>query len=92
MRLPITLDLLTCCGAVVMLAPSYTAAYLTGEAMAAVGTRGEFAGSRTTRGFALAFKADTLWVGAGAELVDGPAASTPRRAGVTRVRLRSAAG
>ena len=31
MRFPITLDLLTCCRVVVMLAPSYAAAYLTSE-------------------------------------------------------------
>ena len=31
MRFPITLDLLTVCRAVVMLVPSYAAAYLTGE-------------------------------------------------------------
>ena len=35
---PITLDLLTCCRAVVMLVPSYTAAYLTGETVWTVPT------------------------------------------------------
>ena len=55
--------------------------------MTAVGTRGELIGSRATGGFALAFKADALRVGAASELLDG---STGRlnasEAEVTRVR------
>ena len=51
------------------------------------GTRGELIGSRATGGFALAFKADALWVGAATELVDGAAGRlNASQAGVTRVR------
>ena len=56
-------------------------------AMAAAGTRGELIGSRATGGFALAFKADALWVGAATELVDGAAGRlNASQARVTRVR------
>ena len=56
-------------------------------AMTAAGTRGELIGSRATGGFALAFKADALWVGAATELVDGAAGRlNASQAGVTRVR------
>ena len=56
-------------------------------AMTASGTRGELIGSRATGGFALAFKADALWVGAATELVDGAAGRlNASQAGVTRVR------
>ena len=56
-------------------------------AMSAVGTRGELIGSRATAGFALAFKADALWVGAASELVDGAEGRlNASAAGVTRVR------
>ena len=56
-------------------------------AMAAAGTRGELVGSPTTGGFALAFKADALWVGAATELVDDAAGRlNASQAGVTRVR------
>ena len=56
-------------------------------AMAAAGTRGELVGSHATGGFALAFKADTLWVGAASELLDGAAGRlNASEAGVTRVR------
>ena len=55
--------------------------------MSAVGTRGELIGSRPTGGFALAFKADALWVGAASGLLDGPAGRlNASEAGVTRVR------
>ena len=55
--------------------------------MSAVGTRGELVGSRATGGFALAFKADTLWVGAASDLLDGPTGRlNASEAGVTRVR------
>ena len=40
--------------------------------MSAVGTRGELVGSRATGGFALASKADALWVDAASDLLDGP--------------------
>ena len=55
------------------LTPGSAAALETGVSMAmtAVGTRGELIGSRTTGGFALAFKADALWVAVGSELLDG---------------------
>ena len=44
-------------------------------------------GSRATGGFALAFKADAQWVGAGSELLDGPTGRlNASEAGVTRVR------
>ena len=56
-------------------------------AMSAVGTRGELIGSRATGGFALAFKADALWVGAASDLLDGPTGRlNASEAGVTRVR------
>ena len=56
-------------------------------AMTAAGTRGELIGSRATGGFALAFKADALWVGAATELVDGAAGRlNASQAGVTRLR------
>ncbi len=56
-------------------------------AMSAVGTRGELVGSRATGGFALAFKADALWVGAASDLLDGAAGRlNASEAGVTRVR------
>ena len=57
------------------LTPDGAAALETGMSMAmtAAGTRGELIGSRATGGFALAFKADALWVGAGTEQVDGAA-------------------
>ena len=55
--------------------------------MSAVGTRGELLGSRATGGFALAFKADALWVGAASDLVEGPAGRlNASEAAVTRVR------
>ena len=71
------------------LTPGSAAALETGVSMAmtAVGTRGELIGSRTTGGFALAFKADALWVGVGSELLDGPTGRlNASEAGVTRVR------
>ena len=56
-------------------------------AMSAVGTRGELVGSRATGGFALAFKADAMWVGAASDLLEGPAGRlNASEAGVTRVR------
>ena len=56
-------------------------------AMTAAGTRGELIGSRATGGFALGFKADALWVGAGTEQVDGAAGRlNASQAGMTRVR------
>ena len=56
-------------------------------AMSAVGTRGELIGSRATGGFALAFKADAMWVGAASDLLDGAAGRlNASEAGVTRVR------
>ncbi len=56
-------------------------------AMSAVGTRGELIGARATGGFALAFKADALWVGAASDLLDGPAGRlSASEVGVTRVR------
>ena len=71
------------------LTPDGAAALETGMSMAmtAAGTRGELIGSRATGGFALAFKADALWVGAATELVDGAAGRlNASQAGVTRVR------
>ena len=71
------------------LTPDGAAALETGMSMAmtAAGTRGELIGSRATGGFALAFKADALWVGAANELVDGTAGRlNASQAGVTRVR------
>ena len=56
-------------------------------AMSAVGTRGELVDAEGTGGFALAFKADALWVGASSDLTDGPAGRlNASDAGVTRVR------
>ena len=56
-------------------------------AMSAVGTRGELIGARATGGFALAFKADALWVDAASDLVDGAMGRlNASDAGVTRVR------
>ncbi len=55
--------------------------------MSAVGTRGELIGSRATGGFALAFKADAMWVGASSDLLAGPAGRlNASEAGVTRLR------
>ena len=71
------------------LTPDGASALETGVSMAmsAVGTRGELIGSRATGGFALAFKADALWVGAGSDLLDGAAGRlNASEAGVTRVR------
>ena len=71
------------------LTPDGATALETGMSMAmtAVGTRGELIGSRATGGFALAFKADALWVGAATELVDGAAGRlNASEAGMTRVR------
>ena len=71
------------------LTPDGQSALETGVSMAmtAVGTRGELIGSRATGGFALAFKADALWVGAGSDLLDGAAGRlNASEAGVTRVR------
>ena len=72
------------------LTPNGASALETGVSMAmsAVGTRGELIGSRATGGFALAFKADALRVGAGSsELLDGPTGRlSASEAGVTRVR------
>ncbi len=71
------------------LTPEGQAALETGMSMAmtAVGTRGELLGSRATGGFALAFKADALWVGASSELLDGAAGRlNASEAGATRVR------
>ena len=71
------------------LTPDGASALETGVSMAmsAVGTRGELIGSRATGGFALAFKADALWVGAASELLDGPTGRlNASEAGVTRVR------
>ena len=56
-------------------------------AMSAVGTRGELVGTETATRFALALKADALWVGASRELPDGPAGRhNASEAGGTRVR------
>ena len=56
-------------------------------AMTAVGTRGELVGSRRTGGFALAFKADALWVGASSDQVEGAAERlNASEAGVTWLR------
>ena len=57
------------------LTPDGASALETGVSMAmsAIGTRGELIGSRATGGFALAFKADALWVGAASDLLDGAA-------------------
>ena len=54
--------------------------------MAAAGTRGELVAAGTD-GFALAFKADALWVGTAIEGVDGPAGRlAATEAAVSRVR------
>ena len=56
-------------------------------AMAAAGTRGELVGSRAGGGFALAFKADALWVGTSVDGVDGAAGRlSASEAAVTRIR------
>ena len=56
-------------------------------ALAAAGTRGELVGSRAGGGFALAFKADALWVGTSVDGVDGAAGRlSATAAAVTRVR------
>ena len=56
-------------------------------AMAAAGTRGDLVGSRAGGGFALAFKADALWVGTSVDGVDGPAGRlSASDAAVTRIR------
>ena len=56
-------------------------------AMAAAGTRGELVGSRADGGFALAFKADALWVGTSVDGVDSAAGRlSASEAAVTRVR------
>ena len=71
------------------LTPDGASALQTGVSMAmsAVGTRGELIGSRATGGFALAFKADAMWVGAASDLLDGAAGRlNASEAGVTRVR------
>ena len=71
------------------LTPDGASALETGVSMAmsAVGTRGELIGSRATGGFALAFKADALWVGAASDLLEGAAGRlNASQAGVTRVR------
>ena len=71
------------------LTPDGATALETGMSMAmtAAGTRGELIGSRATGGFALAFKADALWVGASTEDVEGAAGRlNASQAGVTRVR------
>ena len=71
------------------LTPDRAAALDTGMSMAmmAGGTRGELVGSRATGGFALAFKADALWVGASTEQVEGAAGRlNASEAGVTRLR------
>ena len=60
-----------------------------GMAMTAVGTRGELLGSRVGGGFALAFKADALWVGAFTRQVKGNGTSgrlNASEAGSTRLR------
>ena len=71
------------------LTPDAASALETGVSMmmSAVGTRGELLGSRATGGFALAFKADALRVGAASDLVEGPAGRlNASEAAVTRVR------
>ena len=56
-------------------------------AMAAAGTRGELVGSRASGGFALAFKADALWVGTSVDGVDSAAGRlSASDAAVTRIR------
>ncbi len=56
-------------------------------AMASAGTRGELVGSRAGGGFALAFKADALWVGTSVDGVDGAAGRlSASDAAVTRIR------
>ncbi len=71
------------------LTPDAASALETGVSMmmSAVGTRGELLGSRATGGFALAFKADALWVGAASDMLEGPAGRlNASEAAVTRVR------
>ena len=71
------------------LTPDGASALETGVSMAmsAVGTRGELVGSRATGGFALAFKADAMWVGAASDLLEGPTGRlNASEAGVTRLR------
>ena len=71
------------------LTPDAASAMETGVSMmmSAVGTRGELIGSRATGGFALAFKADALYVTAASDLLDGaPGRLNASEAGVTRVR------
>ena len=71
------------------LTPDAASALETGVSMmmSAVGTRGELVGSRATGGFALAFKADALRVGAASDLVEGRAGRlNASAAAVTRVR------
>ena len=56
-------------------------------AMAAAGTRGELVGSPAAGGFALAFKADALWVGTSVDGVDSPTGRlSASDAAVTRIR------
>ena len=56
-------------------------------ALAAAGTRGDLVGSRSSGGFALAFKADALWVGTSVAGVDGPGGRLAASdAAVTRIR------
>ena len=56
-------------------------------AMAAAGTRGELVGPRAAGGFALAFKADALWVGTSVDGVDGAAGRmSASETAVTRMR------
>ena len=71
------------------LTPDGTAALESGlsMAMAAAGTRGELVGSRAGGGFALAFKADALWVGTSVDRVDSAAGRlSASDAAVTRIR------
>ena len=71
------------------LTPDGTAALESGlsMAMAAAGTRGELVGSGTGGGFALAFKADALWVGTSVDGLDGPAGRlSASEAAVARIR------
>ena len=65
------------------LTPNAASALETGVSMmmSAVGTRSELVGSRATGGFALAFKADALWVGAASDLVEGLAGPAERLRG-----------
>ena len=77
------------CTGALSLTPEGHSAMETGVSMAmsAVGARGELIGARATGGFALAFKADALWVGAVSDLVDGAMGRlNASDSGVTRVR------